>query len=133
MQTQARESGLERLDMRRVENLVGRGTPDVEGCWDGRQFWIELKGADRPGRRASPVRYDLTRPQVLWHRRRWACGGAVWLYLRVGRGVGIKRYLIPGCHSGLVEQCVTEDQLAELTVLPPDHKFTDFLRRVVYQ
>ena len=36
--------GTDGLHMRRVENLVSEGDPDVDGCWHGRYFELELKG-----------------------------------------------------------------------------------------
>lgn len=115
------------LHMRRVENLVSDGDPDVDGCWEGRYFELELKGCDRP-KLGGPLGFEVRRSQVLWHRRRWRCGGNVWLYARVGRGRDVRRYLVPGCRTGLVAEGVTEEQLAALAVLPPDHSAMDLLR-----
>ena len=37
-----------KVDLQRLENLVGVGHPDVEGCIDSQQVWIELKSEARP-------------------------------------------------------------------------------------
>jgi hypothetical protein len=122
--------GTEGLHMRRVENLVSEGDPDVDGCWLGRYFELELKGCDRPVKDGL-LNFDVRQSQVIWHRRRWKCGGNVWLYIRVGKGREIKRYLIPGSLTGRVREGVTEAQLAELSVLPCGHSATELLQQAI--
>ncbi len=122
--------GVEGLHMRRVENLVSEGDPDVDGCWKGRYFELELKGCDRPARDGL-LDFDVRQSQVVWHRRRWKCGGNVWLYVRVGKGRDVRRYLVPGSKTALVKEGVTEEALAALSVLPSDHRPIDLLARAV--
>lgn len=118
--------GVEGLHMRRVENLVSDGDPDVDGCWKGRYFELELKGCDRPARDGR-LDFDVRQSQVVWHRRRWKCGGNVWLYVRVGKGRDVRRYLVPGSKTALVKEGVTEEALASMSVLPSDHRPADLL------
>lgn len=115
------------LHMRRVENLVSEGDPDVDGCWNGLYFELELKGCNRP-KAGGLLDFDVRQSQVIWHRKRWRCGGNVWLYARVGIGRDVKRYLVPGSRTALVKEGVTEAQLAAMSVLPPDHGVLDLLR-----
>ncbi|AME18068.1 hypothetical protein AAT1_02042 [Pseudomonas phage AAT-1] len=122
--------GVEGLHMRRVENLVSEGDPDVDGCWKGRYFELELKGCDRPARDGR-LDFDVRQSQVVWHRRRWKCGGNVWLYVRVGKGRDVRRYLVPGSKTALVKEGVTEETLASMSVLPSDHRPADLLARAV--
>lgn len=121
--------GVEDLHMRRVENLAGEGDPDVEGCHRGCYFELELKGCDRPKNPDTQLDFEVRQSQVLWHRRRWRAGGNVWLYVRVGIGHGVRRYLVPGSLTATVKEGVTEAQLAELSVLPPDHGAMQLLER----
>lgn len=123
--------GLEGLHLRRLENLVMEGDPDVTGCWAGQYFELELKGCDRPAHPASQLVFDVRRAQVIYHHRRWRCGGRNWLYVRVGRGREIRRYLIPGMYAGRLEAGVTEGDLAGLSVLHPSHSAQDCLARAV--
>lgn len=119
--------GTEGLHMRRVENLVSEGDPDVDGCWNGRYFELELKGCNRP-KQGGLLDFDVRQSQVIWHRKRWRCGGNVWLYARVGMGRDVRRYLVPGFKTALVKEGVTEEQLAAMAVLPPDHTALELLR-----
>lgn len=121
------------LHMRRVENLVSEGDPDVDGCWAGRYFELELKGCDRPKRDGS-LDFEIRQSQAIWHRKRWRCGGNLWLYVRVGLGRGTRRYLIPGCHTyGLRQkqekEGIVEAELAALSTLPPGHTAIELLER----
>lgn len=122
--------GVQGLHMRRVENLTSEGDPDVDGCWLGRYFELELKGCDRP-KRDGFLDFDVRQSQVVWHRRRWRCGGNVWLYARVGKGTDVRRYLVPGCLTGQVQEGVTEADLARMSVLPPGHTPMELLERAI--
>jgi len=70
----------------RVENAIESGTPDVSYCiTPGREGWMELKWAARWPVRSGPLRLKhFTPEQRRWIRKRRACGGRVWLLLRVG-------------------------------------------------
>lgn len=72
-------------DLTRIENAVQLGTPDVNGCLWGTDFWCELKAADKwPKDPAKPLLLPhYTRNQRLWIRKRGRAGGKVFLLLRV--------------------------------------------------
>lgn len=108
------------LHMRRVENRVSSGDPDVDGCLLGTYFELELKGCNRP-KLNGKLDYEVRQAQVVWHRKRWRVGGNCWIYIRVGAGREVKRYLVPGCKAQLVADGLTEDQLEALSVMPPVH------------
>lgn len=123
--------GTEGLHMRRVENQVGAGDPDVDGCYQGRYFEIELKGCNRP-KRGGPLDFEVRQAQAIWHRKRTKAGGNTWLYIRVGEGRDVRRYLVHGgLASSIRETGITEEQLAALTRLPLDHSPADVLVMVV--
>jgi hypothetical protein len=45
------------VHLRRLENSVGTGDPDVNGCINGpHTFDIELKSEPRPARASTPIR-----------------------------------------------------------------------------
>ncbi len=110
----------DKLDMERVENGVVRGTPDVDGCLggllSGSHFKIELKTADRPARRTTPVRFRFQVGQSEWLARRWEVGGRAWLLVQVGSGGNARRFLIAGYEAHRVEAGMTEEALLGLGV-----------------
>ena len=54
----------------RVESNTINGIPDINGCWKGKEFWLELK-SDR-------VRYPkLSKWQISWINKRIKHGGIV--------------------------------------------------------
>jgi hypothetical protein len=68
----------------RIENSVQEGTPDVNGCCNGIEFWVELKVAKMPKRSSSPVRVDhFTNEQRRWLFDRVSNGGRAYLLLQV--------------------------------------------------
>jgi hypothetical protein len=71
------------LDPRRVENLLGIGTPDVNLSTG----WVELKWVRAwPRNESTPLRLPhYTDEQRAWLLRRWNAGGGAWLVLQVQR------------------------------------------------
>lgn len=115
----------------RIENEAGSGNPDVEGCINGDQLWIELKSEERPKRASTPIRPKLRPSQDIWHTERFRAGCRVhWVLLRVGEGHSAWSYLIPGRFYSRLK-ALTEDQLAELCVIPPNSPLTEVLLRSI--
>jgi hypothetical protein len=71
--------------MQRIENRVGKDTPDVYATFYGWQGWIELKVLPAWPRKAStPVRLaHWTAGQRAWARRFGSYGGAVALLVEI--------------------------------------------------
>jgi len=71
----------------RLENAVDEGTPDVNGCFDSNEVWIELKALHEwPKRASTPVRLNHFKDcQRQWLVNRWLSGGNAWLFVRVAR------------------------------------------------
>jgi hypothetical protein len=71
-------------DLQRFENRIGIGTPDVNGCAEGIEFWWELKCLDRfPARGGIVSIAHYTQEQRNWQRRRGKAGGRVGLLLKI--------------------------------------------------
>jgi penicillin-binding protein-related factor A (putative recombinase) len=102
------------LHICRIENLVGAGYPDVEGCYDGCHFHIELKALARPKRKSTPLRVKFQPRQIPWLKKRWTAGGNCWVLLRVGTKRDAKHYLVPGNNAHLLNK-ISEAQLAKLS------------------
>lgn len=101
-------SKLEGMHLCRVENSVMRGMFDVEGCYHGTQFWIELKCAERPRLASANVRLRFEPAQVPWGVRRWKCGGLAFFLVQVGVGRTASRYLVPATQGGVLAEGTTE-------------------------
>lgn len=71
--------------LERIENLVGRGRPDVNYCIRGVEGNIELKQiAAWPAYPETAVAVPHYTPQQrLWHRQRLAAGGRVYVLLQI--------------------------------------------------
>lgn len=116
------------VDLQRLENAVGQGHPDVEGCIDGAQVWIELKSEDRPVRITTMIRPKTRASQSEWHRERAKAGFRChWVLIQVGESRKARLYLIPGDRYDDIT--TTEAGLAELSVIPPASDMADVLLR----
>lgn len=113
------------LHLQRIENMLGAGTPDVEGYLDYAllgsainrrtgQFWLELKSSARPVRPTTPVRFKLRGrdEQIEFMRRRWALGGNAFFLLQVGAAAKRMIYLAPGDIGTDLKRGLTEAELA---------------------
>lgn len=58
--------------IRRVENTVGRGTPDVFWLWEGHAAWVELKVDSGKGTLLRPEQYATGRNIHI-------NGGSIWI------------------------------------------------------
>jgi hypothetical protein len=76
----------DRLD--RVENAVQAGMPDVNGCLEGTDFWMELKCPHVPKRAESPLMggrsHEFLETQIAWFARQRKAGGIAWALIRAG-------------------------------------------------
>ncbi len=88
------------LHICRVENSIMKGYPDVEGCYSGMNFHIELKSSPLPKRKSTLITIDISDEQIRWLNKRWRIGGSCFVLLRVGTHRNITRYLIPGNLKG---------------------------------
>lgn len=103
------------LHMTRVEDLSSVGRPDVEACYLGKSFVIELKVALRPARESTPIRLQspITSEQVSWLRMRRQADGTALILLQVGLHKETRRYLIDGGDAEAVRSGLPEVELAE--------------------
>lgn len=110
--------GLERkgAHLIRVENSVLPGTPDVNGCYKGFEFWIELKTISRwPTRAGSILIPHFTPQQRIWLKKRCAARGSAWLLLRVD--ATREHFLLYGADAAQLPADATRDRLMTASVL----------------
>jgi len=93
------QRNLPHVDWQRVENsAVGRGVPDLNGCYNSVEFWIENK-------QTEGWKVGLRPEQSAWAARRARAGGRVFFAVRRHCRVGPRRvaadelYLF-GAHQG---------------------------------
>jgi hypothetical protein len=78
----------DRLD--RVENAVISGQPDVNGCLQGEDVWVELKAPTEPKRAATPLmtsngNHPLLQTQINWMARQQQAGGIAFILIRTDK------------------------------------------------
>lgn len=118
------------VDMQRLENAVAAGHPDVEGCIDGQQIWIELKSELRPAKTATKIHPKTRESQSIWHRARAAAGSRHhWVLLQVGESRKARLYLIAGDQYDEIE--ATEAELELLSMVSPTASPADVLLRAI--
>ena len=86
--------------MRRVEDVLQRGTPDVPlGIYKGQTFVLELKSV--PRRPRADVWCELTSDQASFLRLWWRSGGRSFVLVQVGMAAAARRYLVAAecCHE----------------------------------
>lgn len=118
-------------DVQRIENAVGKGTPDVEGCIGGDTFWCELKVAYEMA--GDMLRIRITADQVRRALRRVRTGGRSWVLVRVcGPTWRLNRhYLVAGEHAEELMEPVPRARLEELSAVPSDAAAVELLKALV--
>jgi hypothetical protein len=79
------EKAKKQIHFVRVENLIEQGTPDLNCCYEGVEFWLELKADD--GRIPRLSKY-----QIAWHYRRHKAGGKSWILQRTQKDERLKLF-----------------------------------------
>lgn len=93
--------------LKRIENRIDKGTPDVAYTIKGVSGWIELKHVPlAPARATTTIKIPhLTMEQVLWLNDERDAGGRAWCLLQVER----KYFLLdPGIVKTLYEAGFTD-------------------------
>lgn len=63
------------VDWMRLENLVGTGMPDINGCLNGVEVWVETKLV-----KGNRIHFEPMQPA--WIRKRTRAGGKVYIFAR---------------------------------------------------
>lgn len=78
--------------MDRIENSVGSGQPDTNGCLAAEDVWIELKAPVEPKRADTPLmtsngNHPLLQSQINWFARQAQAGGIAFILMRTDQRV----------------------------------------------
>jgi penicillin-binding protein-related factor A (putative recombinase) len=108
------------LHICRVENPVGPGYPDVEGCYKGIGFHLELKAVERPKKNETLITLrHMRQRQIIWLEKRWRAGGSAWVLLRIGQREGARIYLLPGNTAARLREGVLERSIDAISEIHP--------------
>jgi hypothetical protein len=120
-----------RHDIQRIENGVGKGTPDVEGCIDAKTFWCELKIALKM--KGDNFRIHITGDQVRKALRRENAGGRSWVLIRICGDTwrDNRHYLIAGKNSEELMKPISRARLEELSACQPHAAAVEILKALV--
>jgi hypothetical protein len=80
---------LRKCDLQRIEATTGRGIPDLNVCYQGKEFWVELKVAQRL---SGVYRVYMRKEQVAWGIRRAQHGGSVFVCAKFPDHVSVWPY-----------------------------------------
>lgn len=65
-----------------VENIMTTGVPDMNICYQGHEFWIELKTPKTPKKDTSRIlKYGLSPKQEMWFKQQIRAGGLAYLMI----------------------------------------------------
>lgn len=119
-----------KVDLKRIENSVGSGHPDVEGAIDGVQLWLELKSEDRPKRPTTKIRFKVRPSQDIWLQERVRAGFRhCFVLAQIGDGAESRLYLVPGhMYPNIV---TTEAELTRMSVAEPTLSLPKILLRAI--
>lgn len=119
-------------DLKRIENRLDKGTPDVSACLWGKEGWIELKFLRAPPvRPETPVRIDhWTADQVKWLGDRYRAGGRVMILLMVGESHKRCFYCLdfPGAYRTLNREPFAQLRTSSCEIFGPEFNVPAFRR-----
>jgi hypothetical protein len=99
----------DRID--RIENLVGAGFPDTNGCFNGVEFWMEIKTPEAPIRANTPLfgsNHKLSQEQKNWFLRQRRAKGLAFIYIETE----YRRILMSGERADTINLCTINELIA---------------------
>jgi penicillin-binding protein-related factor A (putative recombinase) len=121
------------LHLNRIENSAGNGMADVNGCFKGIEFWLELKKANKPSNAKTPIKIKFQDGQPIWLKNRYRAGGRVFVAILIGKYSKANRYLIPASRDLIdkMQNGLTLEELGALSIVNPGASKIEFLAAIV--
>jgi hypothetical protein len=98
--------------MDRIENIIVVGMPDINACFDGVEFWIELKSPKEPKRSTTPLfgsNHRLSQDQKNWFLRQRNARGKCYILI----ATDVHWLLIEGMCADRVNEMTVVGLIAE--------------------
>lgn len=105
----------------RIENSVLSGAPDVNGCLEGEDVWIELKAPTEPKRATTPLltrsgNHPLLLSQINWFAQQRQAGGIAFILLRTDKHI----FLVDGTkHADTINEWTVPMFIERSTLVCP--------------
>ena len=106
----------DRID--RIENLIGLGFPDTNCCFNGIEFWMEIKAPTEPKRPTTPLfgsNHNLSQAQKNWFLRQRKAKGLAFIYVETEK----RRMLVDGKHADVLNN-LTVAELVDVALWVAD-------------
>ncbi len=72
-----------KVHVQRIEDMMSRGIPDINFCFNEHEVWVECKElAELPKRESTLIKVGLKPEQARWLNTRDAAGGCVFVMIR---------------------------------------------------
>ena len=114
---QSLRTNLPQVHWQRIESPMTQGTPDVNGCYEGYEFWLELKIA-----RGNKIKFSNF--QCNWAFKRVASGGRVFTLIQHHQNKWIRLYDSNQFRTLLEQGLSSSECLLEIT---PKYSSKDWL------
>ena len=121
--------------LRRIENGLESGWPDVYGIKNGVSVWVELKAPEEPKRSTTRLmsgNHELSREQRNWHMEHCQAGGNSWILIETDQ----QAMLVHGIWADRIND-LSAQQLANLSnafcVRPTNQNFWDSVSRAIFK
>jgi len=98
----------------RIENLIGLGFPDTNGCFNGVEFWMEIKAPSEPARKTTALfgsNHKLSQDQRNWFLTQKRAMGKGFVYIETN----YRRMLITGMYVDYIN-VMTVDSLMDISI-----------------
>lgn len=77
----------------------------------------------------TAIKVNLRLAQERWLKKRWEVGGSAFIFIQIGSGINLKRYLIPGKLASIVREGNTEKWFSDNSICNNDSSLTMMIQK----